>query len=548
MRVNCFNALKMTKYLRCNFLSFFLTVGLFCGCANMKAPTGGPKDVTPPKVVKERPSNLTRNFSVSKIQIEFDEFVKLNNEFSEISISPAVEKLPSFKAFKKNLEVKFSNPLEENTTYTINFGKAIVDVNEGNVLTNYSYVFSTGNQIDSLSISGNVKHAVTGSKLKDVMVFILPTRQDSLLGKKNPHIFTQTDSAGNFSLKNLKADAYRIYALKKTGGSDRIFNSYTDEIAFLNNSIVLDSNVVDVKLNLFKEIPAKLRNTKNRIESDGRIELVFNKSVSDVVITQPANVDPQKIVEFSSQRDTLFVWLPELFFDSLKVVASSKDQSKDTVTVTRDKRDTYTRSLFISDNVSNNQLKPRTDYALKVSSPTSQFDLSKITLLQDSIPMTNFKLFKDSLSTRKFVFKFPWKAKKNYILTIGDSTFTDNFNTKSKKFTRKFKLGSEDDYGNIAMDIQVPDTLKSYLIQWLDEKQAVLRTDAISQHAVIKYSSYPAGKYSLRVIYDANKNGEWDTGNVSQKRQPERVWNYDKIITLRPNWDLEEKIIIPGDQ
>ena len=532
------------------FLTYFPALLLLCGCANPLQPTGGPKDITPPKVVKEIPHNQTRNFSASKIQIQFDEFVKLKNESSEISISPALDKMPTFKAQKKILDLKFEQALEKNTTYTINFGKAIVDVNEGNILRNYSYVFSTGDHIDSLSISGNVKSIITNTPLKDVIVFVLPVEQDSLFGKKKANIFTNTDSAGNFILKNLKENTYRIYALKKpTAGGDRIFNPNTDEIGFLKDSLILKKNITDIQLNVFKEAPSKLLCIADRIDADSRITLAFNKPVAELKIIDPAVFDQKKTVELSVKKDSAFVWLPELNFDSLKIQAQSKDQSAITVTINRSKKDIYNRSILVSDNlISGQKLKPRSNLLLTLSSPIAEFDVSKMSLLQDSVPVKGFSLVKDSTSLRRVIFKFAWKPNKTYNIKLVDSSFTNIFKTKSKTYSRKFAVDSDDNYGNLSIAITVPDTTKNYLIQCLNEKQIVVHSAIISRNTVIKYLTYPIGKYTIRVIYDRNKNGEWDTGNVEQKRQPERIWNYDKVITLRANWDIEEKMAIPADQ
>ena len=531
------------------FSGYFSISLLFLGCANMQQPMGGPKDITPPKVVKEIPSNLTRNFSVSKIEIQFDEFIKLKNESSEISISPAIDKMPIFKVQKKILDLKLEQAFEKNTTYTINFGKAIVDVNEGNILQNYSYVFSTGDHIDSLSISGNVKSAINSVPLKDVTVFVLPIGQDSLFGKKKANIFTSTDSVGNFILKNLRENTYWIYALKKpAAGGDRIFNPNTDEIGFLKDSIVLKKNTKDIKLNVFKETPSSLRNLADKIEADGRILLVFNKPVAELKIVDPVLLDQKKIVEFSAKKDSAFVWLPELTFDSLKIQASDQAKLAITVTINRNKKDTYTRAILVSDNlISNQKLKPRADLVLSLSSPMAEFDVSKMSLLQDSVPVKGFSLVKDSNSLRKVIVKFAWKPNKTYSLKLADSSFTDIFKTKSKTYSRKFTLDSDDNYGNLSIVVAVPDTTKNYLVQWLNEKQIIVRTDIISKNTAIKYQTYPTGKYTARVVYDANKNGEWDTGNVRQKLQPEKIWNYEKVITLRANWDVEEKIVIPAD-
>src|SRR5690606_21832827 len=155
-------------------LIILMISGLISGCASIKQPTGGPRDSTPPTVVKETPPNLTRNFKAERIQIQLSEFFKLNNEFKEISISPEMEKIPEFRIRKNILEIRLQDTLEQNTTYTINFGNSIVDYNERNVLKNYSYVFATGDAIDSLIIAGKVVDALTKHPVLDATVFIIP--------------------------------------------------------------------------------------------------------------------------------------------------------------------------------------------------------------------------------------------------------------------------------------------------------------------------------------------------------------------------------------
>ena len=125
------------------------------GCASMQKPQGGPRDRTPPKLLKSTPPNMTRNFSLKEIRLDFDEYFNLKSPFQEITISPSQDKIPTYKVSKKSIVIDFKDTLQKNTTYVINFGKAIADVNEGNVLNNFTYVFSTGPHIDSLSISGS---------------------------------------------------------------------------------------------------------------------------------------------------------------------------------------------------------------------------------------------------------------------------------------------------------------------------------------------------------------------------------------------------------
>src|SRR5690606_36666805 len=199
------------------FLVFFLAaLLLISACATVQQPTGGPRYETPPKVLSIVQENLTRNFDQREIQITFDEFVRLRNEFTEISISPDMDEVPVYQIKKKTLVITLPDSLAENTTYSINFGNSIIDFNEGNELKNFSYIFSTGPEIDSLSISGNVINALTLEEEPEVTVLLIHTSQDSIFGKRKANIFTQTDSAGNFALKNLHEGSYRIYGLKET--------------------------------------------------------------------------------------------------------------------------------------------------------------------------------------------------------------------------------------------------------------------------------------------------------------------------------------------
>ena len=540
----------MAKIKKTIFLAFpglvFLYSLFLISCASVQSPTGGPRDTIQPVIVKEIPKNLTRNFTGSEIEIEFDEFVKLSNEFTEISVSPAMDILPVYKAKKEILKISFEEALQKNTTYTINFGKAIADVNESNILKNYSYVFSTGDQIDSLSISGKVINSLTKQKLKDVTVFILPISQDSLFGKKKASFFTTTDTSGSFKLSNLREDKYRIYALSEQGG-DRIYNGNSEEIGFLNQAINLNKDTSNIELKVFKEVPKLFSVTDRKIETDGRITLIFNKAILNpsLTILEPNELNASKTVEFSNTRDTALIWLPELTFDSIKVAVSSKEISLDTVVLRRNKRDTYTPLVSIIDNIVGTKIRPGSELAIKFSSPIKLFDNKLISILEDSVAIKGYELVKNEKSPKIYNIKYPWKLKKQYILRLESGAFTDILGTKTRVYARKFDLDSEDNYGSISIKIAVPDTSKNYIIQWLSDGDKALRQDRISKNMVLNYTRYPTAKYKIRVIYDENNNGEWDTGNIILKRQPENTWTFEKTISLRPNWDLEEIVTIP---
>ncbi|MEO5910014.1 MAG: Ig-like domain-containing domain [Pelobium sp.] len=526
-----------------NLLLF--TVLLFAACASLQTPQGGPRDITPPKVLEEFPKNLSTNFTGDKILITFDEYFKLNSEYTEISVSPAQDIPPIFKIRQKSLEINFKDSLQTNTTYTINFGKAIQDVNEANTLKNYSFVFSTGPKLDSLQISGQVVSSSDNKPVLDATVFIFQIERDSLFGKKKPSFYTNTDSSGNFSLKNLRESEYTIYALKETG-VDRIYNSPNEEIAFSNSSIKLNKDTSQIILKLFKEVPERFRIVDRKIESDGRISMYFNKGLKNPSLTfidAPSLKNP--IVDFSLKGDTALVWLPEINFDSLKIAINSDNKALDTVTFKRGKKDSYDRTILFSNNLSGGKIKPGSSLILTFNLPVASINPANAALLEDSVSKSNFTFTKIANSERKYQVNFPWKIKKRYSLGFKEGAITDIYGTPNKQLKLDFELDETENYGNLSIKFSKEDSLKNYVVQLLTEKNAVYSEFPVTKTMTKIFNNIPTNKFTVKVIEDANSNGEYDTGNVRLKIQPEKSWFWDKEIVTRANWDREEVIVIP---
>ncbi|GAB1463121.1 Ig-like domain-containing domain [Pedobacter sp.] len=538
--------LKNNKYsFHTKFIVLFLLASVLAGCAAMKSPEGGPRDTTPPKVLKMTPENLTRNFSAKKIIIEFDEYIKLNNEFKEFSISPELEKAPELKAKLKKLEIFLPDTLEKNTTYTLNFGKAIVDLNESNELKNFSYAFATGPTLDSLSISGNVTNALTGEAEIESTVFILPLARDSLFGKKRAPIFTLTDSSGNFKLNNLKKDTYKIYALKEKGG-DRIYQQLSDEIGFIKNPLTLDKNIDSLHLSIFKELAPEFRTLDRKLNPDGSIFLSFNQQLKkpDLTVIFPSKVDQEKQFQFSKNKDSVNLWLNDLSFDSVKIAIKDDGKTLDTIKFSRSKRDTYNRVVNISDNLDGNSLNPFKDLSITFNFPLKSLDESKILLLEDSIPR-KYTLVKDSTNLLKYHIKYKWRAKEPYILIIQENAVNAIFDVKNKELKKNFTIGDANDYGSLNLNIEPTDTTKRYVLEIVDKNKNVIVSYPILRKTAVKLSNYKQGVYYGRIVYDENKNGIWDTGNLKNGLQPEAIWYEPKELSIRANWDRNETIKIP---
>jgi hypothetical protein len=534
-----------------NQILLLLTVAVIAfGCAVQQKPQGGPRDRLAPKLLKATPVNKTRKFSAKQIQLEFDEFFALTNQYQEINITPAQDKPPEYKVRQKNLIIELKDTLLKNTTYVINFGKSIHDVNEGNVLKNFTYVFSTGDHIDSLSISGTVVNTTTQLKEKDITVMLFDLKQDSLLfGKKKPGIYTTTDSSGNFTLSNLKADTYRIYALKETA-SDKIFNSDNELIAFSKKPLVLKKDTTGVQLSLFKPIPPKLRLTDHRFDSDGRMLFIFNKGLvkPSARIIYPAGLDEQKITEYSKTGDSVLIYSKNMDFDSIKVEFSDNKTPVDTSTLRKGRKDAFTRTVALSYNLTKGGvfLKPGTDLHFAANLPIASVEQSMITLNEDSAAV-NFTLLKDTGNTKGYTIKYRWKQKAQYNLVFNEDALITIYGDKNKKLTKRFSIDKPENYSNLTLKVTLPDTGKAYVVELLNDNKNTVRSDAITKNTTLNYRGFPAAKYTIRVVYDDNRNGKWDSGSLKEKLQPENVWVNDKVLTLRQNWDAEEAITVPKE-
>ena len=152
-----------------------------------------------------------------------------------------------------------------------------------------------------------------------------------------------------------------------------------------------------------------------------------------------------------------------------------------------------------------------------------------------------------SAASKNLTIKYRWKPKSVYQLTIEDGAFTTIYGDKNKRQYKKFTIGKPENFSNLTLSVSVPDTGKMYVVQLLNEQGIVLRNDVITKKTKLLYTNYYVGKFTIRVVYDDNKNGKWDSGSIKESRQPENIWVNTKVITLRPNWDSEETIDIPKE-
>ncbi len=543
------NRLKTANFKGAFFFAIFLVlISASYNCANIQQPMGGPIDSIPPKILQEQPANLQVNFADKKIVLTFDEFIRITNPNKEVSISPDMETFPKITANRKQVEIELPENLEAQTTYVINFGKAIVDNNEGNPLENYSYVFSTGDKIDSLSISGKVINALTNEPEIQTSVILIPVAQDSIFGKRKANIFATTDSTGNFKLNYLRPDTYRIYALKEQN-NDRIYNSPDEWIGFLKDSIELTKDTSGLQLLISKEIPAKTRIIDRNLDGKGALSLTFNQELFDPIlkIVNPDSLDQNKLVHFNSKKDSAIIWLSSLTFDSVKVKLFDKEEFLDSMLLRRPSSDKYNRTMLLTTNLLNNKVNRVKHLRLFSSSPIEQLNRNKISLLEDSILVNNYQLARDTSDNRILTIRYGWKAGKNYELKLEEDAIQNKFLDKNELVSFKFTFDETDRYGDLTIKSTLPDSNQTFIVELIDENNTkIVANKTITTSENIEFKNIQEGKYRIRFIYDENKNGRWDPGNLTTKTAPEKIWYYEKVFNIRPNWEQEETISVPN--
>lgn len=465
---------------------FFVLISVFTasiiaatqtGCANIVPPTGGPRDSLPPVLVNVTPGDSTIRFTGKKIVLSFNEYVQLDNIQKNLIVSPTPKVPPTVEQKLRTITVTIRDTLEENTTYIIDFGNAIKDLNEGNPFRDYRYLFSTGATLDSLKLSGKVLIAESGKVDSTLIVMLYTDHSDSAVIKERSRYLARVDTLGNFRFNNLAPGNYSLYALKDDGGSRRYLSK--DQLFAFNDSLVSSqSQRSDLMLYAF-------------VEKDTSVKPVSTISEPD---------EPKK---------------------------GGKEQ----------------RVLRYQPNLDNGQLDLLSNLTLSFSpAPLRVFDSAKIVLTDTSFrPLNNYSVKRDT-SLKKVIVTYPWVENTDYRLLVDSSFAADSAGRKlAKTDTIVFQTKPASDYGLIKFRFLGLQLDRNPVLQFTQNDQ--VKHSHVFTNNIFEAKLFAPGEYELRILFDENKNGEWDTGQFfGKKRQPEKVQRIPAKITIRPNWDNERDI------
>lgn len=566
----------------------FILASQFFSCANRgKGPQGGPKDTIPPRALKTTPLHNTTNFQKNKIEIEFDENVVVKEVANNVVISPPQTKNPTIRAVAKKVVAELNDTLEENTTYTINFGNAIQDNNEGNILKDYVFSFSTGDYIDTLRMSGMVLNAENLNPMKGVFVGIHDNLNDSAFTSLAFRRISKSNDEGNFTIHNIKEGEYRIFALndvnkdyKHNIGEGLAFldKSFKPEVTssvrldtLWSDSLTVDTIIrretltykpIDIILKYFKDPNKRQFLVKSERADINQISLVFNAPNQELpkisFLDNNNGVDKKFVLQHNENKDSLIYWLTDTTLikkdtirfelnyqrsDSLMNLENRIDTIR-TIIKKETRKQTEQRlekdqHISMSNNFSN-RFDIYKDMVLSFVEPIREFDLEKIhvsqyvdTLLKEK----DFTIQKLDSVGLKFKLNFPIEPEGKYQLVIDSAAFVNQYNRVNKSHKSELTVRSLEEYATLTVKLAHFDSLAVF--QVVDSKDVVVKTvKAKSNPTQIEYIE--PGDYYLRMFIDTNKNGKWDGGNFKKKTAPEEVFYYSKELNLIANWEFEE--------
>ena len=521
-------------------MALLLLIAVSTQCAKKGSPSGGAKDTIAPNIVRTVPENFSTNFDANEIRIVFNEYIKLEELQKNLLISPPMEYPPVITPLStsKTLKISIQDTLLENTTYSISFGNSIVDNNESIPFEDYKYVFSTGPYIDSLTLSGSIRDVERPRPENPTTVALYEITEgvtDSMVYTQKPTYVTRVkDDADTFQFTNLKAGTYLLVALKDEA-KNYTFQPKTDKIAFANSSITLPTDST-YTLNLFKET-SSFKPGNPRLAGKQHIALGYEGDAENLTLAMLSDVPPdfRHTSYREATKDTLHYWFkPNVVADSL-VLAIANGDLRDTVSVWM--KELYRDSLEISAVNAGVQI-PTDTLRLQANIPLTSVNESNITVIRgDSVSVPFRATLREKFNQVRIAFqKEPSQA---YNVSLLPGALIDFFGATNDTLQYRVQTRALADYGTLRLSLS---NIAAFpvIVQLVDTKFNLIAQRVLSENKPILFEYLTPAQYYVRVIFDTNENARWDTGWYLEGRQPEEIIYYPAPLEVRANWDLNE--------
>lgn len=590
-------------------------VMLLAACASIGRPEGGDRDELPPVFVRSNPAPGTLNFDGNRINIFFDENIKMEDVVNKVVVSPVQKQPPSISANGKRLTVEFRDTLVNDATYTIDFSDAIRDLNEGNILDGFAFDFSTGDTRDSLVISGMLFEARNLEPAQGMIVGVYSNLSDTAITTLPFDRIAKTNQYGQFVLRNLAPGTYNLYAVNDLNRDYHWDRS--EDVAFLGETVVpevvnimvtdtlrasngMDSIVMrqghrylpnDLLLTWFNEnYRSQYLKNNTRIDST-RIALEFGAPTDTLpvltLLNTPAagrRIDEISRIDYSAAGDSITYWLTDkgvISTDTLLVEArylrtDTLDQlswTTDTLRLLNRDRSSFRKALEKRDKEREKLLKKLreegrdtvfTDEPVFMTFDTStkgNQELNRPLYFTASQPVDTViesmihlemrvdtvwrdmgaqHITRDSLNRQlAFTLRHDWKEGERYRLKVDSAAVKGIYGNVNKPATSEFTVKKLEDYSTITFNLTGIPAGEEMMVELLNTQDKPVAVAPVKDGSAV-FTFVSPNTYYARAYVDANRNGKWDTGSVSEKRQAEDVYYYPKKLAVKKNWDINQ--------
>jgi uncharacterized protein (DUF2141 family) len=527
------------------FFFLLLISFLLASCARVGSPVGGAKDSIPPQVIGSNIDSPRVNVprDIRELRIDFDEYITLKDVNKQLIISPPLKQitkmLPSGMG-NKFLLIKWADTLEENTTYNFNFGNAIVDNNEGNPLGYYNFAFSTGETIDSLYISGELKsifHEQDQKTEEGNMVVGLYQQKDSMDYRQKPYYITKADPDGYFELNYLAPGNYHVLAFEDSN-SNSVYDIGKEKVGFLKDKISLDKSISGLEINLFpSKKPLKYIEMK---EVPGGVLMTFEGNPDDVKVIPLSEKLKDYKVTHSPKSDSAMIWFnapaQNIGITSNENLKFSYDNGVKKDSVSLFYRYNEKNEMSISNN-KGNSLAPQQDFVITSNFFVDKIQPEKWSLVSDSITQ-EFTAEISQKNPFEIHIKSDFKEGKKYSFTIPKETVSSFYETINKSYRFDFESDKIENYGDLLVTLE-NEPKQKFWTQLLTENGTI----AYSKYGLAKqitFKSLKPGQYNLRILVDENENNIWDFSDFEDSVFAEPIFIFEKKIEVRPLWEIRE--------
>ncbi len=502
-------------------------------CASIQPPTGGPDDTTAAHLISVYPPRASTNFDTEeKITFLFDERIEATKLYQSLLISPYTEAKYKFEAAGKKLVFQFKESLDSNTTYTLNFGDGVTDITAKNPVLNFSYAFSTGNEIDSLMINGSVYDCLSEEAVEGVSVAIYLLHDSLDISKDYPTYYSKTDKQGMFEIKNIREDDYLLLAFKDDDLNKR-YSHHKESFAIYPDTIYLKENLNDIKLRLRTAEPEATAISNQRDYQDFSL-IAFNNGLEKYEVY---TLDQEKLFSFFDKKENnLFIY--HQFEDSTKVrlmVTDSLRKQIDT-TISIQTADNEFKSeelkLELKEKTKINYKNDTLSLYIQSNLAIESYDLSKFHIIKDTLVIDTLNENEVQLNENKSILNISYPNKEDSLTINIDTNAIVSYSKDSSEALMKQYLPTDLKlFGTMVLTVATD--YESYELQLLSSDKVIKSIKNPKEYTVGELKS---GKYSIRVLIDEDNDGMYELGSFEDFSVPEPVYNHPKEIEINANW------------